>query len=182
MIYILFLAFSAMLSVFEAALSARNSKRLLQEGAIEIAPRIFPLMALLYVFLYFGSLVEYFYLPKGISVGYAASMAGLFLLAKLLKAWAIFSLRKYWTMKVLILPGTHAVTSGPYRYIKHPNYMAVLLEIAAICLAGKSFITFLIVFSLFSWILYYRVVSEEEALLEHTDYSQSMLSKRRFIP
>lgn len=109
-------------------------------------------------------------------------MFSVFVVAKILKFWAIRSLGKYWTMKVLILPGSHVVTQGPYRYIKHPNYMAVLLEIAAIALAGKSIITFLIIFSLFSWILYYRVVSEEQALLQHTDYSQSMISKRRFIP
>lgn len=182
MIYTLFLTFSVILSMLEAALSGHNSRRLLQQGAIEITPRIFPLMAFLYILMYFGSLTEYLLLPKEISVGYAAAMGALFLIAKLLKAWAISSLGKYWTMKVLILPGSHAVTNGPYRYVKHPNYMAVLLEIAAICLAGKSIITFLIIFSLFSWILYYRIVSEEQALLKHTDYSQSMLSKRRFIP
>jgi methyltransferase len=182
MIYLLFLGASLIITILEALWSSRNSKRLLQEGAIEIAPRIFPLMALLYVFLYIGSMVEYLTIPKTISMQYAVCFGLIFLIAKLLKAWAVFSLGKLWTMRVLILPGTHAITTGPYRYVKHPNYFAVLLEIAMISLAGKSIITFLIVFSLFSLILYHRVISEEQALLQHTDYSQSMFSKRRFIP
>jgi methyltransferase len=139
-------------------------------------------MAFLYIALYFGSALEYFFVPKEISFGYGIAMFSVLLVAKALKLWAVRSLGKYWTMRVLIVPGSHTVTQGPYRYIKHPNYLAVLLEIAAIALAGKSIITFLIIFSLFSWILYYRVVSEEKALLQHTDYSQSMISKRRFIP
>jgi methyltransferase len=182
MLYPLFLLASALISLYEARISAQHSAELVQRGAVEIAPKIFPMMAALYLLMYFGSFAEYLWTRRSVSIIWFACGLLLFAVSKLLKFWSASSLGERWTMKVLILPGSEVVTSGPYRYIKHPNYVAVLLEIITIPLLGKSFLTFAIVFALFSVVLFYRIQSEERALMQYTNYSQGMLSKRRFVP
>jgi methyltransferase len=182
MFYYYFLLFSFLEILGEVWISARNSRSLLQKGAIEIAPLLLPIMALLYGIMYFGSLAEYTLIPKDIPLGWVITFFILFLLAKILKFWAISSLGPLWTMRVLILPESNVITSGPYRWIKHPNYMAVLMEIAATTLLGKCFYTFALVIALFSVTLVFRIRREEEALRQYTDYKRQMELRNRFIP
>lgn len=167
---------------FEVRLSRRNSKNLLKQGAREIAPGTLPLMTALYVLMYAGAICEFLWLRKSISVPVFCGFGVLYAGAKALKYWAVKSLGPFWTMKVLIVPGSHAVVSGPYRWIRHPNYVAVLMEIAGTTLSGKAYITCLGVLVLFSIVLYHRIRREEEALAGYTDYSGSMAGKRRFVP
>ena len=182
MLYPLFLLLAAIEMLAELRISIRNSTRLSKKGAIEIDPWILPLMAFLYVLMFVGSLLEYLLIPKAISLVWALLFGGLFLLAKSLKFWAVAALGPFWTMKLLVLPGSSVVTAGPYRWIRHPNYSAVLLEIAGITLLGKSYLTFCVVFLSFSIILYHRIRSEEDALRKHTDYADQLVSKGRFLP
>jgi methyltransferase len=182
MLYLYFLAFTALEILGETWLSARNSRALLQRGAVEIAPLLLPLMALLYAVMYFGSLAEHLWIPRTISPSWAVVFAAVYCAAKILKFWAIASLGDYWTMRVLILPKSRVVTQGPYRWIRHPNYVAVLLEIAATTLIGKSFYTFFVVIVLFSVTLVFRIRQEEAALGKYTDYQGKMGLRRRFLP
>jgi methyltransferase len=85
-------------------------------------------------------------------------------------------------MKVLIVPGTQTVNRGPYRWIRHPNYIAVIIEVIALPMIGKAFITAIVVTVLFSILLFLRIKAEEQALIEYTDYGKTMTGKRRFIP
>jgi methyltransferase len=156
--------------LFEVSLSRRNSRRLLSRGAVEIAPRILPLMVVMYIVMYIGSPLEYRFLWKEISLEWEAFFLGVFLIAKALKFWAIKALGTKWTMRVLIVPGSEVVTGGPYRWMRHPNYAAVLLEIAAIPLLGKSFLTFAVVWSAFVVLLYYRIRAEDAALAKYTNF------------
>lgn len=182
MLYVYFLALSALEILGETWISARNSRALLQRGAVEIAPALLSIMTLLYGLMYFGSMVEYFFVPRNISLGWAVIFASLYGLAKIIKFWAIASLGSYWTMRVLILPKSEVVTAGPYKWIRHPNYVAVLMEIAATTLIGKSFYTFLVVIVLFSVTLVFRIRQEEAALEKYSDYRGRMGMRRRFLP
>jgi methyltransferase len=182
MFYIYFLVITALEILFETWISARNSRALLQRGAVEIAPRLLPIMALLYVVMYFGSLAESLWVPRELSISWILVFGLLYVFAKLLKFWAITSLGPYWTMRVLILPESSVVTTGPYRWIRHPNYVAVLMEIAATTLIGKSFLTFVVVIVLFSVTLVFRIQQEEAALKKHTDYAGRMGLRHRFLP
>ncbi len=182
MLYIYFLVLNAIEMVVESWISFRNSRALLQKGAVEIAPFLLPVMAILYGVMYFGSLAEYLYFRREISMTWALSFGILFCLAKALKFWAIATLGSFWTMRVLILPESRVVTGGPYRWIRHPNYVAVLMEIAATTLIGKCFYTFGIVIILFSVTLVFRIHYEENALKEYTDYGDQMGIRHRFLP
>jgi methyltransferase len=182
MFYFYFLAITALEILFETWISARNSRALLQRGAVEIAPALLPIMAILYALMYFGSLAEFLWIPKQVSLTWILVFALLYCFAKILKFWAIASLGSYWTMRVLILPQSNVVTGGPYKWIRHPNYVAVLMEIAATTLIGKAFVTFVVVIALFSVTLVFRIQQEEAALKKYTDYAGRMGVRRRFLP
>ena len=84
--------------------------------------------------------------------------------AKLLKGWAIHSLRERWTYRVFILPDAPLVTSGPYRWMRHPNYVAVVVEGVCLPLVHTAWIT-ASVFSLCNgFLLRVRVREEDRAL------------------
>ena len=182
MLYIYFLAINFFEMLVETWISIRNSTALLKRGAIEIGPALLPVMAALYIFLYLGCLLEYLYVPRTVSPVWAGTFLLLYLLAKALKFWAIRSLGSFWTMRVLIVPDSAVVNKGPYRWIRHPNYVAVLTEIGATALVGKCFYTGLIVLTLFSITLVFRIRLEEKGLRDHTDYAGQMESRSRFLP
>lgn len=181
-IYPSFVLFILVESLVEAAISRKNSSALIARGAIDIAPYLLPLMVLLYVFQFAGSVFEYYKASREVSLTWLLTFGSLVLAAKALKFWAISALGSFWTMKVLIVPGSQTVTSGPYRWIRHPNYIAVVTESVALPLMGKAYITAICVTVVFSCLLYLRIRAEERALMQYTDYSKTMAAKRRFIP
>jgi methyltransferase len=169
-------------SLIEAAISRKNSSVLIARGAIDIAPYLLPLMVLLYIFQFAGSVLEYYKASREVSLNWLIIFGSIVLAAKGLKFWAISSLGSFWTMKVLIVPGSSAVTTGPYRWIRHPNYIAVVTESLALPLMGKAYFTTVCVALVFSFLLFLRIRAEEQALIQYTDYSKTMATKRRFIP
>lgn len=182
LIYPIFVLFILAESFVEAAISRRNSAALISKGAIDVAPYLLPLMVLLYVFQFAGSLFEYFTSSREITFTWLAVFGTLVLAAKALKFWAISALGSFWTMKVLVIPGSQSVSSGPYRWIRHPNYIAVVTEILALPLMGKAYVTAASVTVVFACLLFLRIRAEERALMHYTDYSKTMATKRRFIP
>ena len=93
-------------------------------------------------------------------------MGGLamFGLAKALKVWAISSLGSKWSYRVLVVPGEPLVTSGPYRFIPHPNYLAVVGEIASVAAIVWAPITGIIAAFGFGWLMIARIRIEDRAL------------------
>ncbi len=90
----------------------------------------------------------------------------LFLLAQLLRYWAILSLGDYWNTRVLIVPGTTLVRRGPYRYLRHPNYVVVAVEIMTFPLIFGAWVTALVFSALDAALLYIRIKTENRALAE----------------
>ena len=85
-------------------------------------------------------------------------------LAKAIKFWAIASLGPRWSFRVLVLPGAPLVTSGPYRWMRHPNYVGVMGELRAWPIALSAVITGALALVAFGWILVRRIKVEERAL------------------
>ena len=117
----------------EAVLDAHNERLLRARGAIEPPGDVYRLMRWAYPSCFLLMTAE------GILTGPAPSEVlgtGLtvFGFAKALKLWAMSTLGPRWTYRVLVLPGAPLVTSGPYRFLRHPNYVAVLGELAGVAL------------------------------------------------
>jgi methyltransferase len=142
----------------ELGLAQWNTVRLRQAGAVEFGATHYPLIVALHAFWLLGLWL----------FGHDRPVAPLWLLIFVLvqagRVWVIASLGSRWTTRIIVLLGAAPVTRGPYRYLKHPNYLIVILEIAVVPLT-LGLPLFALVFSLANAaLLAYRVRVENEAL------------------
>ncbi len=109
----------------------RNTRRLLAEGAVEIGADHYPLLVLLHA----GWLAAlWIWLATGHADFYAPAALA-YLLVQAARAWVMASLGRYWTTRILVPRGTPLVRRGPYRFLRHPNYVVVAAEILLLPLA-----------------------------------------------
>lgn len=147
----------------ELRLSQRNERALLRQGAVAVPDPVYATMRWAYPGAFVAMAVE------GLLAGPPARpiiLAGamLFAAAKLLKFWAIASLGQRWTYRVFVLPNAPLVTSGPYRLIRHPNYVGVIGELAGMALLVGARVTGPVGLAFFSLLLWLRIKAEEKAL------------------
>ena len=143
----------------ELALAARNTRRLLAKGAVEVGRGHYPLIVALHA----GWLAALALLVPA-DAPPLWPLLGLFLLLQAARIWVIASLGPYWTTRIITLPGAPLVRRGPYRWLRHPNYLVVVLEIAVLPLAFDA-VGIAIVFSLLNAaMLWHRVRIESAAL------------------
>ncbi len=113
----------------ELGVARRNTRKLRAEGAVEFGASHYPVMVAFHAC----------WLLTLLGVGHDRPVdplwLALFVLLQLGRGWAIASLGRRWTTRVLVLPGATPVAHGPYRFINHPNYVVVTLEIAVVPLA-----------------------------------------------
>ena len=151
--------------LLELRLSRRHERLLRARGAVERGREHYPLMVGLHVLWLLSTLVEGLLRGPDIPVYWPVPLA-LFLLAQLLRYWAILSLGDYWNTRVLVVPGTRLVARGPYRYLRHPNYAVVIVEIATFPLIFGDWITALVFSILNAALLFVRIRTENRALAE----------------
>lgn len=180
--YLAFVALAAGAAAIERRIALGNERRLRSLGAPEIAPAVYRAMVPAYVLDLAGSPIERVALGRASGPILFASMALLFLAAKALKAWVIVTLGRGWTMRVFVPASMPVVAAGPYRFLRHPNYVAVLAEVLAVPLAGGAVLTAAACGLSFVLLLALRVRSEEEALLRLPEYAARLGPRRRFLP
>ena len=112
----------------------------------------------------------------------AIAMTVLVLLSQALRYWAVFTLGARWNVRVIVVPGDAAVTTGPYRYLRHPNYVAVLVEGFSVPLLHGAWLTALAFTLLNTWLLAVRIRCEERALAQHCWYEERLGDRPRFLP
>jgi methyltransferase len=162
--FTLLLAAVVIQRLLELRLSARNRRWLVARGAREAGAGHYPWMVALHSLFLASCLAEVWLLERPFQPVLAAAMGAILLAATTLRYWAITSLGHRWTARVLVLPGAPRVITGPYRYLRHPNYLAVQLEIAALPLVHAAWLT-TVGFSVANAILLaVRIGVEERAL------------------
>jgi methyltransferase len=181
-LYPAFVAAAAIAAILERRRAHRHEARLRAAGGEEVASWVYVLMVPVYTLVFPAAIAENALLHRRPAAWLAAAMVALFLAAKGLKFWAIRSLGDLWTMRVVLPRPLRVVTGGPYRHIRHPNYVAVLVEVTALPLAGGAWITAAAAGIAFLALLRARVRSEERALLARPEYAAAMGGKRRFLP
>ena len=147
----------------ELALSRRNERILIARGVVEPPDPVYRTMRWAYPGAFVAMAVE------GAVLGPAAgavALAGILIIvaAKLLKFWAIATLGVRWTYRVLVVPGAPLVSSGPYRWMRHPNYAGVIGELLGMGVLMAARLTGPISLLFFSLLLRRRILAEERAL------------------
>jgi methyltransferase len=162
-ISILTVAAALLIMAGEAVLSAVNERVLRRRGAIEPADDVISVMRWAYPGVFVAMGIEGALsgpAPADVMMGGLA----LFGLAKALKVWAISSLGAKWSYRVLVVPGDPLVTTGPYQFVSHPNYLAVAGEIASVAAIVWAPITGVLSAVGFGWLMILRMRIEDRAL------------------
>jgi methyltransferase len=159
---VLFLAvFGVMLAEARRALLNERVQR--TRGGIEPPGDVYKLMQVAYPGVFLAMFGEAFWRgapSPGIWLAGVAVLA----VAKGLKWWAIVSLGSSWTFRVIVVPGAPLVTRGPYRLLRHPNYVAVVGELAGVAMSTGARIAGPAALVVFGWLLWRRVAVENRAL------------------
>jgi methyltransferase len=158
------LAIVAICMIAEAGRASRNEARQRSLGGIEPAGDVYQVMRLAYPAAFVVMIAEGLW--RGASAADSTWVAGavVFALAKALKWWAIASLGSAWTFRVIVVPGMARVASGPYRFVAHPNYVAVVGELAGVALLTGARISGPLVTLAFGLLMVKRVAIERRAL------------------
>ena len=148
--------------VAELVVSLRNAKWSFAHGGVESGRGHYPFMVVLHTGLLAGCLVEAAYRPFIPALGW--TMLAVVLLSQGLRWWCITVLGHQWNTRVIVVPGLHLVARGPYRWIRHPNYVAVVAEGIALPLVHTAWITALVFTVLNIPLLAVRIRCEDAAL------------------
>ncbi len=158
-----FFAFVISQRALELVLAKRNEKALKSKGALEFDEKGYRYIVAIHIAFFISLALEEVLLPRGLN-RYWVLLLIIFFIAQAVRYWAIATLGVYWNTKVLVVPGSQRVRGGPYKYVEHPNYMAVIVEIAVIPLIFSCYIT-AILFSMINLVLVRRRVKIEEDAL-----------------
>lgn len=142
----------------ELILSRYNTARLLAQGAIEVAPGHYPLIVATHA----AWLIALWIWGRDQDVNLLA--LSVFILLQACRFWVLATLGPRWTTRIIVLPDASLVTSGPYRYLAHPNYAIVAAEIAVLPLALHLYLLALVFTVLNALVLSIRIRAETRAL------------------
>ncbi len=149
----------------ELLLCRRNRRRLLARGGREVRPDTYKTMVALHV-LFLASLSLESYPWRVPADTFTWACLGALAAVTALRYWTIGSLGEYWNTRVVVVPGTRLVRAGPYRFLRHPNYLVIVLEFLLLPLLMRAPVT-LVAFSLANLaVLRLRIRIEETALAE----------------
>jgi methyltransferase len=182
------LAYFALLSLiaaerlFELRLSQRNAALALARGGVERGREHFGWMRALHAGFLLACALEVALLQRAFDPRIGLPMLALAIAAQGLRYWAIATLGPRWNVRVIVTPGDPVVTGGPYRWVRHPNYAAVVLEGIAIPGIHGAWLTALAFSALNAWLLRVRIRVEERALAEHCDGDARLGDRPRLVP
>jgi len=166
----------------ELRVSRRNELSLRRRGGVEHAPHQLRWMALLHVAWLGSMVVEVFAFDRPFLWWLALPALAVFGIGQSLRYAAIRSLGWRWTVRIITVRNEVPVSDGVFRYIRHPNYLGVIIEIAALPLVHSAWITALGFSLLNGIVLRHRIVAEEQALAEAGDYAQRFRNRPRPWP
>jgi methyltransferase len=163
MFFWIFLIFILFQRISELYIARKNETHVRALGAIEHDSSGYRYIVLLHVLFFISLIAERYFLGTEVHSFYLFFLS-VFVLAQLLRYWSIFSLGVFWNTRILILPGTERIRSGPYRYFSHPNYLAVCIELLIIPLIFSCYLTAICFTVLNALVLKRRISIEEHAL------------------
>jgi methyltransferase len=149
----------ALARLLELTIAGRNTRRLMAEGAVEAGQGHYPMIVAIHL-AWFASLLLLVPVARAPSWPWLA----FFLLLQPLRVWIIASLGRFWTTRVVSLPGAPLIRKGAFRYIRHPNYLIVELELISLPLAFGAPLVALVFGLANALIIAWRVRIEDQLL------------------
>lgn len=166
--------------VLELIISNRNAGRAIAAGAVESGRRHYAAMAAFHALFIASAAIEaIIYRHRFPAILEWIALSGA-VLAQMLRYWAVATLGARWNTRIITDTNARPVTAGPYRFIRHPNYLAVIIEMACVPLIHGCWIT-AIVFSVGNAVMLVIRIRTEEAALGDS-YMRAMRDLPRFIP
>jgi methyltransferase len=162
--YTLLVAVVAVERLAELVVARRNARWSLARGAVESGAGHYPFMVVLHTGLLGGALAEVWLGERPFVPALGATMLALLAGSQALRWWCIGTLGRQWNTRVLVVPGLDRVDRGPYRWLPHPNYVAVCVEGVALPLVHTAWITAVGFTVLNALLLRVRIKAEDDAL------------------
>lgn len=181
-LFVGFVVVVALQRLAELRLSRRNEQKLRELGARECAPGHFVAMQLLHTLWFASILLEVTWLRPSFQLWVAVLAALCFGVGQCLRYAAMRALGERWTVRIWILPGAAPVARGIYRYLRHPNYLGVVLEIAALPLMHSAWRSALVFSLANAALLAVRIREEERALSGNGGYDEALGPLPRLWP
>ncbi len=163
----------------ELGLSTRNARAAFARGGVETGRGHFPAMVALHALFLPACFAEAVLFERSAPALWPLALAAV-IAAQALRYWAIASLGSRWNVRIVFVPGEAPVRRGPYRWLRHPNYVAVVVELFALPLVHGAWLTALLFSLLNALVLRARIRAEEEAL--GAPYASSFAGVPRFVP
>ena len=166
----------------ELGISRRNQRQLEKQGVRKIPEPHFRWMVLLHGGVLVCAGAEVLFLHRPLITSLAIAMGVLFVLSNLLRWWVIRTLAGHWNVEVMESSRVGVVSSGPYRWVRHPNYVAVVIEIFSLPMIHTAWITAIVGTLGDLEILRRRLTVEDGFLMSNPAYRHAMGGKPRFLP
>jgi methyltransferase len=179
-LYLGFLALLAAERGVELAISRANGRVAFANGAFEVGQRHYRWMAAMHVAFFAACATEVLLLDRPFPGGLGFAALALALLAQVLRYSAVRALGPRWNVRIVVWPLEPPVTVGPYRFVRHPNYVAVAVELACVPLVHGAFLTAALFSICNAAVLAVRIREEERALGER--YAEAFRDRPRMIP
>jgi methyltransferase len=166
----------------EMSISQQRRRTLRDRGAAAVAERHFGAMVLLHTAILASALAEAWLTARPLQPLVALPSLVVLIAANALRWWVIATLGPHWNVRIMSSLSLGVVTDGPYRWVRHPNYVAVFVELCALPLVHGAYVTALVGAVAHVWVLAQRIRAEEAVLLADPVYREKMGGKPRFLP
>ena len=180
--YLGLLVLVALLRFVELQISRRHQREMVAHGAAKVNDPRFRWMVLLHTGVLVGAAAEVIFLHRPFIPLLAAVCFAIFLAANVVRWWVIRTLGEHWNVQVMNSTGMGVITTGPFHYVRHPNYAAVFVEMLVLPLIHTAWITAIAGSLAHIVVLSQRLSTEERVLFSDAQYRATMAGKPRFLP
>ncbi|HLR73021.1 MAG TPA: isoprenylcysteine carboxylmethyltransferase family protein [Pseudogracilibacillus sp.] len=162
--FIIFIIFLLLQRLFELYIAKRNEKWMLERGAVEFGQVHYKWFVLMHILFFFSIITEVVFQSFQQEINISWIFVWLFIMMQLARIWCIGSLGRFWNTKIIVLENVILIKKGPYRWVRHPNYIIVLIELFVIPFMFHAYFTAIIFPTLHILLLMVRIPEEEKAL------------------
>jgi len=143
----------------ELLVSARNTRLLMAEGAVEVGAGHYPFIVAVHAAWFMALLTWILIFPQPMNLGWLAAYVGV----QVFRGWVFVSLGRYWTTRIIVPRHVPLIRRGPYRFLRHPNYVVVVFEIAILPLVLGAWPVAVAFSSLNAAVLFVRIKAENRS-------------------